>query len=201
LLNQAKARDLSAIEQMQAAIERMQAALDARQLSAAEAAAENGDLMMTQIRYAEAARYYAEAVGLTPEKYAEQLSDRLTDWALAAQDAGDYRTGLDVARRALALDEARLPAEDARLGSRLNNLALLYQATGRWAEAEPLYERVLAILDQSLPPDHSYLATGRENYATLLDQLGRGDEATALRAEAAAIRRRREQAAAQAAPR
>ena len=77
----------------------------------AEAAAENGDLMMTQIRYADAARYYAEAVGLTPEKYAEQLSARLTDWALAAQDAGDYRTGLDAARRALALDEARLPAE------------------------------------------------------------------------------------------
>ena len=61
LLNQAKARDLSAIE-------RMEADLDARKLSAAEAAAANGALMMTQIRYAEAARYYAEGVGLTPEK-------------------------------------------------------------------------------------------------------------------------------------
>src|SRR4051794_14799849 len=53
LLNQAKEHDLSAIEQMQAA-------LDARKLSAADAAAQNGDLMMTQLRYAAAARYYAE---------------------------------------------------------------------------------------------------------------------------------------------
>ena len=56
-------------------MERLQADLDARKLSAAEAAAENGDLMMTQIRYADAARYYAEAAGLTPETYPEPLSD------------------------------------------------------------------------------------------------------------------------------
>src|SRR4051794_16613932 len=92
LLNQAKVRDLSAVEQMQAALERIQADLDARRLSAAEAATENGDLMMTQIRYADAARYYAEAVGLTPEKYAEQLSARLTNWAEAAWRGGDYQT-------------------------------------------------------------------------------------------------------------
>ena len=71
--------------------------------------------MMTQIRYADAARYYAEAVGLTPEKHAEQLSERLTDLGEAAWRAGDYPPALDAARRALALDEVRLPADDARL--------------------------------------------------------------------------------------
>ena len=81
ILNQAKARDLVAVEQMQADLE-------ARKLSAAEAAAENGDLMMTQLRYADAARYYAEAVELTPEKYAEQRSKHLTDLNIAARLGG-----------------------------------------------------------------------------------------------------------------
>jgi tetratricopeptide (TPR) repeat protein len=89
LLNQAKARDLSAIEQMRAVMEQMQATLNARQLSAAETAAKNGALMMTQIRYADAARYYAEAVGLTPERYVEQLSNYLSDWAEALYRQGD----------------------------------------------------------------------------------------------------------------
>ena len=71
---------------------------------------------------------------------------------------------------------------------------MLYRATGRYAQAEPLYQRAIAILDKSLPPDHPNLAVVRENYAAVLDRLGRGDEAAALRAQAAAIRQRREQA-------
>ena len=180
LLNRAKARDLLVIEQIWATMERMQAALDARRLSAAEAAAANGALMMTRIRYAEAARYYAEAVGLTPETYPDPLSDLLTGWVAAAWRAGDYPTAVEAARRALALDEARLPADDARLGSRLNNLALLYRDTGRYAQAEPLYQRAIAILDKSLPSDHPNLAVGCENYAVALDQLGRSEEASKL---------------------
>jgi tetratricopeptide (TPR) repeat protein len=187
LLNRAKARDLLVIEQMRATMERLQAALDARQLSAAEAAGANGDLMMTQIRYAEAARYYAEAVGLTPEKYAEQLSERLTDWVGAAWRAGDYPSALDAARRVLALDEARLPADDARLGSRLNNLAVLYQATGRYAEAEPLHERALAIVEKALGPEHPNVATTADNLALLYRDTGRYGEAEPLFERAIAI--------------
>jgi tetratricopeptide (TPR) repeat protein len=188
LLNQAKARDLSAIEQMRAAIERMQADLDARQLSAAEAAAENGALMMAQLRYAEAAHYYAEAVGLTPERYAEQLSARLTGWALAAQAAGDYGTGLDAARRALVLDEARLPAEHPILATRLNNLAGLYQDTGRYEQAEPLYRRVLAIFEGALGPEHPNVATAASNLAGLYQATGRYEQAEPLLQRAIAIR-------------
>jgi tetratricopeptide (TPR) repeat protein len=186
-LNQAKARDLLIIEQMRATMERMRAALDARQLSAAEAAGANGDLMMTQIRYAEAARYYAEAVGLTPEKYAEQLSERLTDWATAAWRAGDYPTAVEAAHRTLVLDEARLPAGDAQLGSRLNNLALFYQATGRWAEAEPLHRRALTVFEKALGPDHPDVAIAANNLAVLYHDTGRHAEAEPLFLRALAI--------------
>ena len=84
LLNQAKARDLSAIEQTEAAMERMQADIDARKLSAAEAAAENGALKLTQLRYADAARYYIEAVKLIPEKYRKHLTKYKADMLICA---------------------------------------------------------------------------------------------------------------------
>lgn len=173
LLNQAKARDLSAIDQMQAD-------LDARKFSAADAAAGNGALMMTQLRYAEAAHYYAEAVGLTPETYPAPLSDLLTGWTVAAWRAGDYRTAEDAARRALTLDEARLPADDVQLGSRLNNLAALYRETGRFAESEPLYVRAIRIGDQALGPEHPGLASSLNNLAELYRQTGRYADAEPL---------------------
>ena len=53
LLNQAMKRDLSMIEPREAD-------RNLHTLSAAQAAAENGDLMMIQLRYAKAAGYYAE---------------------------------------------------------------------------------------------------------------------------------------------
>jgi tetratricopeptide (TPR) repeat protein len=187
LLNQAKARDLLALEQMRAVTERMQAGLDARRLSAAGVAAEHGDLMMTQIRYAEAARYYAEAVGLTPETHPDLLSDRLTGWAEAAWRVGDYPTAMDAARRALMLDEARLPAEDARLGTDLNNLAGLYRATGRYAAAEPLLERAIAISEKTLGPEHPDLAIGLNNLAGLYRATGRYAAAEPLFERAIAI--------------
>ncbi len=180
LLNQAKARDLAAIEQMQAN-------LDARKLSAAASAAENGDLMMTLLRYADAGRYYAEAVKLTPEQSAELLSSRLMDWAIAARRAGDYPTAVGAARRALALDEARLLPDNPRVATDLNNLAQFYQATGRYAEAEPLFERALAIDEKALGPDHPDLATDLNNLAMLYDDTGRYADAEPLMKRALAI--------------
>ena len=172
LLNRAKARDLLVIEQIRATMERMQAALDARRLSAAEAAAENGALMMTQLRYADAARYYAEAVGLTPETHPDALSDRLRAWIEAAWRAGDFPR--QWRRRAAPWRSTRHSCPPKLPGSApdLNNLAVLYRDTGRYTEAEPLFQRAIAILDKSLPPDHPNLAVVRENYAGLLDQLG-----------------------------
>ena len=180
LLNQAKARDLSAIE-------RMEADLDARKLSAAEAAAENGALMMTQIRYTDAARYYAEAAELTPETRADQLSERLRDWAEAARRAGDFPAGLAAAERALAIDQGRLPAADTLLATDLNNLALLYQATGRYAQAEPLYQRAIAIGEKTLGPEHPDLATQLNNLAVLYQATGRYAQAEPLYQRAIAI--------------
>jgi tetratricopeptide (TPR) repeat protein len=117
LLNEAKARDLSAIEQMQAD-------LNARKLSAAEAAGENGALMMTQLRYTEAADYFAEAVDLLPEGSDAVRADYLNQQGEAAWRGGDYRMAVQAHRRALDIRE-RIHAPDApELAYGLNELAL-----------------------------------------------------------------------------
>ena len=180
LLNQAKARDLAAIEQMQAAMTRLQADLDARQLSVAEAAAQNGDLMMTQIRYADAARYYAEAVDVTPKTRADYLSERLRAWTLAAWRAGDFPAGLAAAERALTIDQGRLSPVDALLATDLNNLAELYGDTGRYEQAEPLYQRALAIREKTLGGEHPDVAQSLNNLANLYRATGRYAQAEPL---------------------
>lgn len=190
LLNQAKAHDLSAIEQMQAALERMNTDLDARRLSAADAAAENGALMMIQIRYIDAARYYAEAVEITPEKYAEQLSKHLTSLAEAAGRSGDYQLGLDAARRALALDEARLPADSIQLGSRLYYVSEFYREGGRHAEAELLIRRAIDIGEKVPGSGHVDMAEWIGGLADLYRVTGRYAEAEPLARRAVDITER-----------
>ena len=188
LLNRAKTRDLLAIEQMRAAMELLQADLDARQLSAAEAAAENGALMMTQLRYADAARYFAEAGELTPETHPVPLSGQLASWAEAAWYAGDYRTAVNAGSRALALDEAQSLTDDTQLGLRVNNLAVFYQALGRYAEAEPLYKRALVIREKALGSEHPDVAQSLNNLAMLCQLTDRYAEAEPLLRRALVIR-------------
>jgi tetratricopeptide (TPR) repeat protein len=110
LLNQAKTRDLAAIEQMQVDLE-------ARKFSAAEAAAENGSLMMTQLRHADAARYYSEAVRLVPEGFNTYLIQYLSYLGTAWSDAGDYQQAVKSLERALMIGEQLAPMFKMWLGS------------------------------------------------------------------------------------
>jgi tetratricopeptide (TPR) repeat protein len=139
--------------------------------------------MMTQLRYAEAANYFAEAVDLLPEGSNAVRADYLNRQGEAAWHGGDYRMAVQSLRRALAIREGILPPEHPDVAQSLNNLALLYYNTGRTAEAEPLLQRSIAILEKTLPPEHPHRMQVRGNYAVLLDQLGRPAEAAELRAQ------------------
>jgi tetratricopeptide (TPR) repeat protein len=188
LLNQAKSRDLSAIEQMRAAMEQMPAKLEARQLSAAENAAKNGTLMMTRLRYREAGGYFAEAVDLLPEGSDELRADYLNQQGTATWHGGDYRTAVQAHRAALDIRERIHAPDDPKLAYGLDNLALLYRAQGRYAEAEPLYQRSLAISEKALGPEHPEVATSLNNRAALYQAQGRYAEAELHHQRALAIR-------------
>ena len=77
-------------------------------------------------------------------------------------------------RRALALAEAHLPADDALIAETLNSLGVVHKFQGRYDDAEPLYRRALVIVKT---------AGADDDEATLLHNLGglahaRGDFAT-----------------------
>jgi tetratricopeptide (TPR) repeat protein len=187
LLNQAKSRDLSAIEQMRVVMEQMPAKLKARQLSAAENAAKNGTLMMTRLRYSKAAGYFAEAVDLLPEGSDELRADYLNQQGAAAWRDGDYRMAVQAHRAALDIRERIYTPDNPKLAYGLSNLAVLYQAQGRYAEAAPLYQRALAIREKALGPEHPDVATSLNNLAGLHRAQGRYAEAEPLFRRALAI--------------
>jgi tetratricopeptide (TPR) repeat protein len=91
-----------------------------------------------------------------------------------------YARAEPLARRALAIDEARLDPNDQLLATRLSNLAELLRATDRLKEAEPLYRRALKITEASPGENHHTAVIRLNNLATLLHTTNRLAEAERL---------------------
>ncbi|HJZ31641.1 MAG TPA: tetratricopeptide repeat protein [Hyphomicrobiaceae bacterium] len=85
--------------------------------------------------------------------------DALNRRAAELYQAKNFEEAMAAAQQALALAEARFPANDPRLSKLLSNLALINEVLNRAAEAEPLYRRALAIDEAASGPDH--IAVGR----------------------------------------
>jgi CHAT domain-containing protein len=113
---------------------------------------------------------------------------QLNQEAMRLYRAGQYDTGVAVARQALALAEANVGPGHPDVALSLNNLAALHDSQGRYAEAEPLYRRALAIREQALGPVHPDVATSLNNLALLHDNQGRHGEAEPLYRRALTIR-------------
>lgn len=173
LLNEAKDAAIGAAR-------RLKEDLETQLLAAAEAAAENGALAMTRLRYREAAAYFAEAVDLLPEGSDAVRADYLNQQGEAAGDGGDYPAAVQAHRRALDIRERIHAPDNPEVAESLNNLALLYQATGRYAEAEPLFERALSIREKVLGLEHPDVAESLNNLAGLHQATGRYAEAEPL---------------------
>jgi tetratricopeptide (TPR) repeat protein len=183
LLNEASQKDLEGAQQFHEMATK-------RWLSAAASKVELGILKETQLRYAEAAVYYHQAVELVdpiPEGSEATLATYLNNWARALWRAGDYTNAESPQKRALAIREQVLGPTHPDVAQSFNNLALLYYAQGQYAKAEPLYQRALAIAEQVLGPTHPDVATGLNNLAALYHAQGRYAEAEPLYQRALAI--------------
>jgi tetratricopeptide (TPR) repeat protein len=138
LLNEASAKDLEAVQQLQGVAA-------TRLRSAAATRAANGNLKQTQLAYAEAAVYYRQAVDLlesVPTANLE-LAEYLNAWGLVSYKAGEYPAAEPLFQRALAIREHTLGPSHPDVALRLNNLAGLYQEQGYYAKVEPLCQRAL----------------------------------------------------------
>lgn len=86
-----------------------------------------------------------------------EIADELTRLTVLAEGArastlrarGALALAEDGYRRALALAEGRLPADDPLIAETLNGLGVVHKFQGRYDEAEPLYRRALAIAESA----------------------------------------------------
>ena len=137
LLNQAEARDMQAIEELEQAARQ-------RRISAAASCLDNATLQRMQYRHAKAAEYWQKAAALMPESKKEER-------AFCLSNAGDDLTHV-VARdsEALSLYEQSLSIyleikNKEGEGTNLNNIGTVYCAKGDNDKALPLYAQSLAI--------------------------------------------------------
>jgi CHAT domain-containing protein/Tfp pilus assembly protein PilF len=102
--------------------------------------------------------------------------------------AGAYDQAIPLAKRALAITEARLGPSHLEVATSLNNLAMLYLAKDEYERAEPLYQRALAIREAALGPKHPDVATSLNNLAMLYQEKGEYERAEPLHQRALGIR-------------
>ena len=98
LINDAKNTDLEAAKTLQETANK-------RLFAAAAAAAQNGDIQMTQIHYLKAAGYYQEAASLIPDTFSKELADYLNAAGHALYCAGKYEQAEPLYSRSLAISE------------------------------------------------------------------------------------------------
>ena len=112
-----------------------------------------------------------------------RVAVRLTDvaWLVEPKEAEA------LLRRALAIQEKTLGAEDPETATTLGNLVAVLLATRRVEEAEPLARRALAIVERTLPPHHPRVGTGATNLAHVLRLKKQYTEALRLYERALAI--------------
>ena len=115
---------------------------------------------------------------------AEQLSVRV----IALYKENKYDEALPLARQALNLREAALPANDARIISAVNNLAFIFMAKESYGEAKTSFARSLALSEKKFGVDSPRLADIIAQLAIAHHKQSDNGKATELIQRAADIR-------------
>ena len=148
-LKQAEARDLRAIEQLEAAAQK-------RRVSAAETNADNARLQRLQLRYAAAADYWRQAAKLLPESEQQKRAFYLNEAGADFYRIARYADALPLFEQSLAI--WREIGDKAGEGATLNNLSLIYHDRGDYATALTYLEQSVAI-----PPRSWKQSDGRDD--------------------------------------
>ena len=135
-LNDAEARDIAAIEQLETAAKQ-------RRMSAAEINTNNACVQCIQFRYAESAAYWQQAAQLLPEEEQQKRAEYLNAAGNDFYRIGRYAESLKLYEQSLAI--RRKIGDKASEEVTLNNIGLIYNHQGDFAAALQYYEQSLAI--------------------------------------------------------
>ncbi len=92
-----------------------------------------------------------------------EVAATLHNLAAALAARGQVEEGENHYRRALAIKEKLLGADNPDVALTRNNLGKLLADMERPAEALPLIEAAVAVLESRLPPGHPHLSAARGN--------------------------------------
>ncbi|BDS12933.1 CHAT domain-containing protein [Aureispira anguillae] len=90
---------------------------------------------------------------------------------------GTYAKGLEMGKKALALQQNLAEVYPAELIDSYSGTALLYQRLGQYEDAEPLFKKALALQQQHFSPTDPNLSNTLNNLAALYDKMNRRQEA------------------------
>jgi tetratricopeptide (TPR) repeat protein len=128
--------------------------------------------------YGLAEKHYRESIrileraGGRPDG-AAALIQSLGRLALVLRARARYDGAERLLRRAVAIAEKTLGAEDQKVADLLNDLGVVHKRQERFADAEAAYRRALSISEKSLGPDHPAVATLYHNLGKLEHARGR----------------------------
>ncbi len=110
--------------------------------------------------------------------------------ANAYRQLGEYRKGIALAERAVALRRARQPPEPAELADSIDTLGELRRSDAEYAQAEQLHREALSLRREMAPADPVLIGRSLNNLALTLYEAGRNAEALPLYEDSLALRRR-----------
>jgi tetratricopeptide (TPR) repeat protein len=195
LLGQATQAQIVAAHEARKLREQAQTAEDALMLGAASSTAADGDLAMTERRYAGAAELFDQAANYVPSGHASKRVSYLQLQARAfyrqAEERGDKASltrELETLRQALTeCDRESNPFQWATIEDQRGNALFLqglrYRDTGSLGEAIAAFRAAEEVITRKSRPD--LWATEQQNVGTALIELGNRDEHGTARLEEA----------------
>jgi eukaryotic-like serine/threonine-protein kinase len=192
--SQARGRDVSVREALDAAAARIESGAMAKQ-PAVEIAVRNaiGTTYGSLGVFDAAERQLRAAIDLESRSGAGALVRGETHARLVnvLYGAGKHADGVQAAREALRLRREALGASHPDVASSLDDLGAMLMASGDAGGAEPLMRESIAIRRKVLPADDPQLAVGLNNLAYVTWRKGNLQEAESMYREALGIDRRR----------
>jgi serine/threonine-protein kinase len=140
-----------------------------------------GFLYRSNEQYAEAERWYREALPLERRRGREpNLFILLNNLAGVLYRQGKYTEAEEALRERVAVAEAHWPAGNWRIGNAYSALGDLFMLLGDTLQAEPLVRRRVEIYAAALGPDHGWTSHAKAVLGSCLTSLGRYAEAERL---------------------
>jgi len=110
--------------------------------------------------------------------------------ANAYRQLGEFRKGIALAERAVALRRARQPPEPAELADSIDALGELRRSNAEYGQAEQLHREALSLRREMAPADPVLIGRSLNNLALTLYEAGRNADALPLYEDALVLRRR-----------